>query len=1135
MTPSSPISDSSDIKSKHFLSRFLSPSTSTASYHLHTPPSTPPPPNQPYEQAMDSFFDSSTKPVQKIKKRKRIKKLFKKLTKSGIDHDHQQNLTNYQENHMSLHYTTNNNDTNNIKTTTVTSLSTTCSSTSSSTAHQLKTLTISDRLSLNDDTYDQLQQRQRSSTFTSTNTQPDSIYSSCTGTTTGDTINIEKHSLPSPHSQSLYNPSIQNTNHNYNNTISDSSHIKQQDTIKNNENQNDDDQNDDDDDDDDDDINQSSDDESFVDAEEEINLKNEEKRSSLSHLLGAGHFNSAGGLAVNIHPSLSAYRNYSSIQKLRRSLPPDELTQPMLDWKRKSTDGNNRFSGIFYLPENDTTTTKKQSQQQQPNIIINNDDGIEENNDEENELSKEDKEASRAQAENKLICNTLDQKKKNQSPPSRGQHERSRSIKALSEMFSKSLDDAWNQSSTTKMEQLQDPRLSHIWIRPSHLSVESKETAKRIWDEDESFMSKDKFAEWLGQTDSFNAETLVCYMDLFYFTNMQLDSAFRKLCSKLYFKAEAQQIDRILEVFAHRYWDCNPQSIFKCADVVYAVVYSILLLNTDLHVVQGNHQRMTKIEFVKNTMVAINTQRIQNLDVDYSDHFEIEMENYLKEIYISVKNYQILQPLSGSNANSLNKSNLRHVESLKRGMNSIIRRAGRESVLLENDLLSIQKLPTSTSISSTSSSSLSPSQPLFSGRRQSRSISIRQNPLGSSAMKLNNNNDSITSFGSGHSFGDNNNNNTNNNSDHHYNNMQRKRTKSILRSTATSLSLSSTSSSIYGSTTSYSSFIQNPPYAKEGIIMCKHLLKSSDQKARFREWNEYLVVAHQGFVKLYTIPTQSEIDRICQDTNDLLRPVNKQSSSKKVFESPLTSFNPAWKNHLAVTIELNHTLANVLPPPGYNKNRPHVFALQQANGGVYLFQGHSLDDITSWVDTCNYWAAMKSKEPLQGGVSNMDFGWGECLHDVIVDLDAIQNGEMTTGNTVGIHNPDAITIFDWQPPLPPMTSSHLNEQDQLNVLKEHLHWLHAEINEHREVKTKILVKFPKKSFNYKKVMANWSLKSSYLLGDILKYQHYCDAIEKGLLLHTIDGEENKKKLDIGIDFEKNKIDLIKEIELELNL
>lgn len=43
-------------------------------------------------------------------------------------------------------------------------------------------------------------------------------------------------------------------------------------------------------------------------------------------------------------------------------------------------------------------------------------------------------------------------------------------------------------------------------------------------------------------------------------------------------------------------------------DIVYAVAYSLLLLNTDLHVAQGNHARMTRQAFVRNTMSTIEDQ-----------------------------------------------------------------------------------------------------------------------------------------------------------------------------------------------------------------------------------------------------------------------------------------------------------------------------------------------------------------------------------------------------------------------------------------------------------------------------------------------------------------------------------------------
>jgi hypothetical protein len=78
--------------------------------------------------------------------------------------------------------------------------------------------------------------------------------------------------------------------------------------------------------------------------------------------------------------------------------------------------------------------------------------------------------------------------------------------------------------------------------------------------------------------------------------------------------------------------------LFGSIDVVYAVVYSLLLLNTDLHVAQGNHARMTRSEFIRNTMSTIRDQRNHevalghrlNADGETEKAWEIEVENYLK-------------------------------------------------------------------------------------------------------------------------------------------------------------------------------------------------------------------------------------------------------------------------------------------------------------------------------------------------------------------------------------------------------------------------------------------------------------------------------------------------------------------------
>lgn len=142
----------------------------------------------------------------------------------------------------------------------------------------------------------------------------------------------------------------------------------------------------------------------------------------------------------------------------------------------------------------------------------------------------------------------------------------------------------------------------------------------------------------------------------------------------------------------------------------------------------------------------------------------------------------------------------------------------------------------------------------------------------------------------------------------------------------------------------------------------------------------------------------------------------------------------------------------MLPPPGYNRQRPYVFALQQSHGGVYLFQAASLEQVNEWVETCNYWAARQSKEPLPGGVSNMEYGWGACLHDVILDLDSVE----VSGKCLG--DPDSITVYDWRPPAPPAVSSTLDEKEQFDALRKHLVALDEEINQHRDLKRKMLVK-----------------------------------------------------------------------------
>ncbi|KAG1472849.1 hypothetical protein G6F56_001297 [Rhizopus delemar] len=551
---------------------------------------------------------------------------------------------------------------------------------------------------------------------------------------------------------------------------------------------------------------------------------------------------------------------------------------------------------------------------------------------------------------------------------------------------------------------------------------EARGCALKLWDEDETFVQREKIAEWLGQSKSLNATTLSEYMAFFDFKTMRIDSSFRKVCSKLYFRAEAQQIDRILEAFAKRYWECNPRSILRNSDTVYAIVYSILLLNTDLHVAQGNYTRMTRQVFIKNTMTTIRDQPA-NKSESFPPMWETQIESYLKDLYTSVKHNQILHPLSQqhemvNNTKRLSIMGTRRMNDFKKNINTIMNKNGaRESVFYQED-----PIP----------------------RKSTSSVNKPRSPY---------------------------------------------TLRSPRRDSFSSIQSSS-------SVPHVDPLPDRPPYHKEGLVMRKHLLECANQKAKHREWRECLLVVSQGRLRMFdnNAEESSLLSRAGNSSfaniSDTLRPNNissfsvapKSSISSSSISSATVDNNKWAFTHSLGSIQLSHSLSNSLPPPGYNRSRPFVFAIQEPNGGVFLFQTKSQDQTLEWVATCNYWAARESKEPLLGGVGNIEYGWGSCLDNLQLDL----------------ASNDTVNISTWLPPTPTTVPSTLDEATQYDNLRRYLDSLNEEIDQHGDIKDKMLIRFPHKSQYHVRVLANWEAKSKYMLHEIIKYQNYCDVLEKSI-------------------------------------
>ncbi|CAO3612055.1 unnamed protein product [Cunninghamella blakesleeana] len=226
-------------------------------------------------------------------------------------------------------------------------------------------------------------------------------------------------------------------------------------------------------------------------------------------------------------------------------------------------------------------------------------------------------------------------------------------------------------------------------LKKPTLQDQCQQTAEHLWNHNEQFISKKDMASFLGKNNLFNHTVLQLYLAKFDFTSLRLDDAFRLLCTKLYFKAEAQEIDRVLEGFAYRYWCCNRDStLLYNPDIVYAVIYSLMLLNTDLHIAQGlHHTKMSRADFILNTMTTINNNKYNNQSNDNHrvENWNQSMELYLKELYTSVKLHGILQP--GSEKLTRGKSLLQRMGSKRQ----ISQRRGSELQQQQQNDLSVTK------------------------------------------------------------------------------------------------------------------------------------------------------------------------------------------------------------------------------------------------------------------------------------------------------------------------------------------------------------------------------------------------------------------------------------------------------------
>ncbi|KAG5518758.1 hypothetical protein PMAC_002729 [Pneumocystis sp. 'macacae'] len=125
-----------------------------------------------------------------------------------------------------------------------------------------------------------------------------------------------------------------------------------------------------------------------------------------------------------------------------------------------------------------------------------------------------------------------------------------------------------------------------------------------------------------------NAHILDCFVNTFDFREKRIEEALREFLTFFRLPGESQQIERILEKFANKYYETNSIEI-ETADAAFVLAYSITMLNVDLHNTQVK-KRMTIEEYTKN-------MRNLNNNKDFNPE-------YLKAIYEAIRTSEIIVP-----------------------------------------------------------------------------------------------------------------------------------------------------------------------------------------------------------------------------------------------------------------------------------------------------------------------------------------------------------------------------------------------------------------------------------------------------------------------------------------------------------
>ncbi|KAI5304527.1 hypothetical protein KEM56_006402 [Ascosphaera pollenicola] len=321
------------------------------------------------------------------------------------------------------------------------------------------------------------------------------------------------------------------------------------------------------------------------------------------------------------------------------------------------------------------------------------------------------------------------------------------------------------------------------------------------------------------------------------------------------------------------------------------------------------------------------------------------------------------------------------------------------------------------------------------------------------------------------------------------------------------------------------------PWVKEGNVKHKHDLDDGGKRVKDRNWTQCFAVIQRGWLRLFSFDSSNT-------KASKLRNKHDKHSKKGAGTIVVGGGNWLESAEEVDAIRLRQTVATAFPTSGYSKARPHVWALTLPSGAIHLFQVGTDDIVREFVFSANYWSARLSKEPLAGGISNMEYGWSQSVlslvnqdHQLSMPQRANSAGANSSsssktksgaGGRPNFHSSmrgsfdgsiscpypplpgDKINIAEWTPPQQSMVSSALGEKEQIRVIQNYMTSVIEELRHHNDLRGPMSRVFTYRSAQYNRAMSNWERKNTYLLNEHTKSKVYIGAL--------IDAQEARERV-----------------------